>query len=294
MPAWEEIMKEIHDMPSSLDYARRNYLQKLSEYTGRNTIAYYSGWLQNTSKNLDINDNDMNGFMNAVHNLDKAKGLDLILHTPGGSPVAAEAIVDYLKSIFNSDIRVIVPQLAMSAGTLIACSAKIIIMGKQSSLGPVDPQYNGVPAYNVVREFNQAKSDLGQGKNTTYWSMLLTKYPPAFVLECENSIELSNTLLDNWLRASMFCDDPNAENKIQNIKNFLNEHENSKNHGRHFNIEFCKQMGLKIQQLEDEQDFQDLILSVHHAFMQTFSDSAAVKIIENNKGNAFMNFGQKK
>lgn len=294
MPVWEEIMKEIHSMPSSMDVIRRKYLYELSEYTGRNTIAYYSGWLQNTSKNLDINDNDMNGFMNSVYMLDKSKGLDLILHTPGGSPVASEAIVDYLQSIFSSDIRVIVPQLAMSAGTLIACSAKVIIMGRHSSLGPVDPQYNGVPAYNVVREFEQAKNDLQHGQNIAYWRILLTKYPPAFVLECENSIELSNKLLDKWLHYSMFNGDTDADEKITRIKDCLNEHDNSKNHGRHFNIDSCEKMGLKIQRMENNQKFQDLILSVHHAFMQSFSESAAVKIIENNLGKAFMNFGQKK
>ena len=49
-------------------------------------------------------------------------------------PAAAEAIVNYLRLKFDYDIRVIVPQLAMSAGTMIACAAKEIIIGKQSSL----------------------------------------------------------------------------------------------------------------------------------------------------------------
>ena len=66
-------------------------------------------------------------------------------------------IVKYLRTKFNNDISVIVPHLAMSAGTMIACSAKEIIMGKQSSLGPNDPQFNGVPAYSIKMEFEQAK-----------------------------------------------------------------------------------------------------------------------------------------
>ena len=77
--------------------------------------------------------------MTCIHGMDCSKGLDLVLHTTGGSPAAAEAIVNYLRAKFGNDIRVIVPQLAMSAGTMIACSAKQIIMGKQSSLGPIDP-----------------------------------------------------------------------------------------------------------------------------------------------------------
>ena len=108
--------------------------------------------------------------MNALKGLDATKGLDLILHTPGGNPTATEGIVKYLHSKFGNDIRVIVPQMAMSAGTMLACSANTIIMGKHSCLGPIDPQYGGVPAYNIVNEFKEAKSDLDQNpqarKNT--------------------------------------------------------------------------------------------------------------------------------
>ena len=109
-----------------------------------------------------ITDNDMNGFMNSISGMDeKSKGLDLILHTPGGGVTATESIVNYLRKVFNKDIRVIVPHLAMSAGTMIACSSKEIVMGKESSLGPIDPQYRGVPAQGVLNEFESAMSDIG-------------------------------------------------------------------------------------------------------------------------------------
>lgn len=47
--------------------------------------------------------------MAVIHKLDKDKGLDLILHTPGGDVAATESIIDYLQSIFKDNIRVIVP-----------------------------------------------------------------------------------------------------------------------------------------------------------------------------------------
>lgn len=43
-----------------------------------------------------INDKDKAAFMLNVHGLDRSKGLDLILHTPGGDLAATESIVDYL------------------------------------------------------------------------------------------------------------------------------------------------------------------------------------------------------
>lgn len=46
--------------------------------------------------------------MNALYGIDKTKGLDLILHTPGGDLAATQSIVDYLYTFFNGDVRVIV------------------------------------------------------------------------------------------------------------------------------------------------------------------------------------------
>ncbi|MHB1126932.1 MAG: hypothetical protein ACYC2T_08230 [Bacillota bacterium] len=55
--------------------------------------------------------------------MDRSKGLDLILHTPGGEIAATESLVDYLRSMFGSDIRAIVPQIAMSCGLWVSILA---------------------------------------------------------------------------------------------------------------------------------------------------------------------------
>ena len=52
--------------------------------------------------------------MMAVHKLDRTKGLDLILHTQGGSISATQSIVNYLHKMFGKntatpDIRAVVP-----------------------------------------------------------------------------------------------------------------------------------------------------------------------------------------
>lgn len=110
----------------TLRQMRFDKMHDLFNKTNRNVICYYSAWLQGNiaspNPEVMIYDNDMNGFMNAVSQLDKSKGLDLILHTPGGVTTATESIVNYLRKIFNYDIRVIVPHMAMSAGTMIACA----------------------------------------------------------------------------------------------------------------------------------------------------------------------------
>lgn len=174
MPNWSEVLEEINRVEfeinskaaaisaqSAPDLVRRRYLDSLFRKTGRNVIAYYSGWLSKPNiEGAQINDEDKNGIMMAVHDLDRSVGLDLILHTPGGELPATESIIDYLHRMFGDDIRVIVPQIAMSAGTLIACASKEILMGAHSNLGPIDPQVLGVPAYGVVEEFETAANQI--------------------------------------------------------------------------------------------------------------------------------------
>ena len=289
MGGWNDILKEIQETQSQYDYVRRKLLKELSDYTKRNVISYYSSWLNKPgNNNLDINDNDMTGFMNCVHGLDCSTGLDLILHTPGGSPAAAEGIVYYLRKKFNSDIRVIVPQLAMSAGTMIACSGKVIIMGKQSSLGPIDPQFNGIPAYNIMMEFEEAKKDLlSNPANAQYWAIKLQQYPAAFMKTAIDAIDLSGKLLKEWLGTCMF-DSNKDKSIIEKIVTKLNEHDDSKIHERHLNADFCKNIGLKVEMMEDEAELQDKILSLHHAYMITLDLTPAIKLIENQNKKSFI------
>lgn len=181
MPNWGDVLGEITDLQSqyinlahfnqqraaqSVDEIRRRYLLELHKHTGRNIIAYYSGFLSKPgAEQLDINDEDKNGFMMAIHKLDRSKGLDLILHTPGGSIAATQSIVNYLHKMFKNDIRAIIPQIAMSAGTMMACSCKEIWLSKHSNIGPIDPHLSGRPAYGIKKEFERACAEVKADSN---------------------------------------------------------------------------------------------------------------------------------
>jgi ClpP class serine protease len=167
MPNWRHVLGEIQKESSDIndaadDKIRKKYLMELHGHVGRNVICYYSGFLSKPSaiQGMEINDDDKNGFMLCIHGLDRSKGLDLFLHTPGGNGAATESLVDYLKQMFGNDIRAFVPQIAMSAGTIIACACKEIFMGKHSNLGPIDPQINGLPAAAVIAEIKTAYDEI--------------------------------------------------------------------------------------------------------------------------------------
>ncbi|MCF8235653.1 MAG: hypothetical protein K9G67_12145 [Bacteroidales bacterium] len=147
MPTWGEILNEVHTLikenkdQHAYDKVRQKYILNLQQYTKRNTIIYASRWTSGDAppQMVSINDEDVQAFMQAIAGL-KGSNLDLVLHTGGGSAESTDAIVSYLRQKFD-DIRIIIPQAAMSAGTMFACSADKIVMGKQSSIGPIDPQF---------------------------------------------------------------------------------------------------------------------------------------------------------
>jgi hypothetical protein len=292
MPNWNQVLEEIKNSKriDGLDFVRRKYLNLLHEKTGRNIIAYYSGWLQKSGiGNAYINDDDKNGLMANIHGLDRNKGLDLILHTPGGDTAATESIVDYLRRMFGTDIRAIIPQLAMSAGTMIACACKEIIMGKQSNIGPIDPQLGGIPAHGVLEEFEKALKEIQENPQTIpIWQKIVEKYHPTFLGECQNAIDLSLEMVTLWLETGMFKSSPNSKGIAKKIAKELSDHEKTKTHSRHIHIDKAVKIGLTVKSLEKDfdQEFQDLVLTVHHSYMHTFANSLAIKIVENQSGNA--------
>ena len=303
MPNWNEVLQEINDYIKknagdperarlAVDVIRRKYLKALHDHTGRNVIAYYSGFLSKpTVAGLDLNDEDKNGFMMAVHQMDRKQGLDLILHTPGGSIAATQSIVDYLRKMFGNDIRAIVPQIAMSAGTMIACSCRSILMGAHSNLGPIDPHLRDVPCYGVIQEFRRAYKEISKDPTKALiWQNIIGQYRPTFLSQCENAIKLSNAFVRDQLATVMFDGQIDAKDKARRIVRQLTDYQGNKAHNRHIHAEECETMGLVIEHLEaDGQDvLQDLVLTVHHCFMLTLMNTGTYKIIENQMGVAFV------
>ncbi len=304
MPSWGEILSEVQESIKTtgkppFDNIRRKYLIELNQYTKRNTILYASNWTSPSAGSVagvfSITNEDLQGFMETVYGL-KTKELDLILHSPGGSAEAVESIVLYLREKFD-DIRVIIPQAAMSAATMLACSSNQLVMGKQSSLGPIDPQLllptqfgiKMTPAQVILDEFTAAqKISKNEPEKMGAWLPLLSQYSPGLIQQCSNAIQLSEDLVGRWLKTYMFGNEPDAESRGHSIAKTLSSHGVFKSHSRHIVRSTGKDLGLKIIDLEDDQRLQDLVLSVFHATNITFQQTKIVKIIENHNGNAYV------
>ena len=332
MPNWSEVLQEIQKAQieelnsankanqevqkhqflaqniNCVNVVKKGYLDKLYTRTGRNVIAYYSGFLSKPPvRGMEINDEDKNGFMMAINNLNRDKGLDIIIHTPGGGITSTQSIVDYLHKMFrpnrNSapDIRAIVPQIAMSAGTMIACSCKEIWMGKHSNLGPIDPQISGCPAYGILQEFKRACKEIkSDPSKIPLWQSIIGKYPPAFLGHCQNAIDQSNAFVKKQLVNVMFKGESRARKKADKIVRNLTDYRRNKTHDRHIHFEECEKMGLNVKLIENAKDerghkddvFQDLILTVHHCYMHLLMNTPVFKAIENHLGIGYIKHQQ--
>ena len=302
MPIWSEILAELastqeNGNPPDFDGVRRKYLTEMHRHTGRNIILYASGWLQNTDVPpalISISDEDMQALMEVSQGL-AGDQLDLILHSPGGSPEAAEAIVSYLRQRFTH-IRVIVPQLAMSAATMISCAANEIVLGKHSFLGPTDPQLllqtslgiRAVPAQAVLDQFDRAQRECSDPAKLAAWLPMLGQYGPDLLVQCESALAMSKDLVRTWLESYMFEGLDDCVERAQSVSDWLAGHDNFKSHSRHIPRDEAEKRRLMVYRLETDEVLQDLSLSVFHATTHTFSATRAVKIVESHTGRAFV------
>lgn len=295
MPTWGEILAELQQAkqgPAGLpdfDTVRRGYLQRLHALTKRDTILYATDWFHNGGSDTAILLEDMQGMMEVCRGL-AGPGLDVILHSPGGSPEAAASIVGYLRRKFT-DIRVFVPLAAMSAATMWALAADRIVMGKHSQLGPIDPQLvrsNGqFPARAILDQFARAERECSADPSKLgAWLPILQQYGPSLLEECEKAEALAKRLVAAWLERYMFAGKRNRKQRAERVANYFADYTIHQSHGLGIDRDQARSVGVVVEDLEDDPALQDAVLSVHHAAMHTLA-GPALKIVENHLGRGF-------
>ena len=170
-------------------------------------------------------------------------------------------------------------------------------MGKQSNIGPIDPQFGGMSCAGVIEEFDNAVEQIKQRPSSApLWQVIISKYIPTFLGDCQKAIDWSNTMVTDWLKTNMLSSEKDPELSAKNVVDALGSHKVTFNHAKHIHINDCLRLGLKViplesfpkQKIDNCVDLQDCVLTIHHSYMHTFSNSNAVKIVENNLGDAMI------
>lgn len=301
MPAWGELLNEVNQQPDDQkgNWIIENLTNQLSLISGhrgdKNVVFYASAWLQKPmlpAALTQIMHEDINGFMTSIHGMDWSKGLTLLLHTPGGAINATETIVAYLQSKFP-DIETVVPVYAMSAGTMITLGTNRVVMGRQSQLGPIDPQMfigNGsVSARAIVEQFNRAHADIAGNPSLAHvWAPIIASLGPALLTEAQNALVYGERMVAAWLKTHMFASDANRDTKSEEIASFFSDASQHLSHGRRIDRDEARSKGVPVEDLEDSQDLQEAVLTAYHLMTILFELSPAAKAIITDTGRAWV------
>lgn len=288
MPGPNEIESDIRDAVPAWDSVRFKHLKALAQHSDRDAILYV-GNIDSQHRDSGVIDEDTRGMMKTLNGL-RGDKLDIILHSRGGSGDVAEQIGNYLRSKYRH-IRAIVPQKAMSAATMLACACDEIIMGKHSAIGPIDPQiqmpgWGGhsfpVAIQSILDEFETAKREVVANPETASWWLSRVDHPAGFLVDAQKAVDRAEAQVREWLDGRMLKNDKDA---ARQVAAWLAKGDH-KQHGRPINIKTAKDKGLNVVALEDDQELQDLVLSVFHAtvYAMKYSGQHIVKIIENQNG----------
>lgn len=292
MPAWTDIIDSLgrqnpQEAMQWLDRQLQSSLGRISDlYGGANVICYSSAFLQKPHTACQIMADDINGFMTVVHQMDTSKGLVLLLHTPGGVVTAVETIVGYLHKKFQ-DITAVVPVYAMSGGTMIALASNKIVMGKQSQLGPIDPQMpfqnRTVSARAIIDGFGRAESDIERDTKLAHlWAPILQSMGPSLLVEASEALSYSEHLVETWLSKRMLADGRVNAEEVAEKFNAMGE--GIFVHGQRIDIDSVREWGLVVEEMEENQEIQDAILTAYHFATVIFEHSATIKVICNHQG----------
>ncbi len=215
--------------------------------------------LENILRSVELKDND--------------NKLDLLLHTPGGSPEAAADIIRVCRS-YSKKFRVIVPNAAMSAGTLIAMGSDEIIMSDTSNLGPIDPQMIFVQAKNIVimrpaKSFidayldliNNARHAIVNKQPSAPFLHLLDRQDPSWIIECVRARKATENLAKEQLKVNMLKD--KSEKEIDEVVKRFFEVGDKNTHGRSISQDEAMSFGLNIKKEDKYGEFWNMIWEIY-------------------------------
>ncbi len=139
----------------------------------------------------------------------KRDRIAIILNTPGGSAETVEKLVEIVRYHYR-EVLFIIPDEAMSAGTIFALSGDAIYMDYTSSLGPIDPQVNNgkdwVPALGYLDQVEKMIEKSANGTLTDAELVILQNLDLAMLSRFEQAKNLTITLLKKWLVEYKFKD----------------------------------------------------------------------------------------
>ena len=245
-------------------------LRDLEKYFEADVIFYYG----------EIHTALEKAFRDFIEQLKKDKEFNrdrlvVLLNTPGGSAETVEKMVSVIRFHYK-EVYFVVPDYAMSAGTILCMSGDKIFMDYSSSLGPIDPQvYNGknwVPALGYLDKVEELIQKSRNRELTEAEFMILQKIDLAELRSYEMARSLTINLLKEWIVKYKFKDwNKHSSNgktvlleekqkRAEEIARDLSNNSIWHSHGRSIGIDtLTSSLKLKIEDYSRDDELRELI-----------------------------------
>ncbi|MER8764364.1 hypothetical protein [Mesorhizobium sp. M0968] len=255
-------------------YMRQQLIKQIEEETGAKLLCYMA--------TAEIDRDDVMFFVDLIHNVPKGSSIDLLLHTPGGDVDAAEKLIELVRNRKgDGKFRVIVPDRAKSAGTLIALGADTIVMSDTSELGTIDPQYIGKDAhgnevhlsvFDYLSSYETYAEQLRKDPNDPAARAMFEKFDPAVL----------NKFKQVKSRARIF-----GENQLKRhgttytaIVAQLMDTKTYPSHGQMIGADHAKQMGLQVDVMQMDEPLWQSLWQLYCHFRLALTQPGISKMFE--------------
>ena len=288
---WYTLLNSIRENGQKVDLykLRQACYRDIEELRQRPLLVYavqfpLPHFLTGAGDRISINLEDVDGFSDLVESISiDQNDVDVLIHSPGGSPEATERIVEILRTHF-SNVSFLVPHSAYSAATMLALSGDEIILHHSACLGPIDPQINGVPARALRRGFDKIKETLKEEgpEALPVYLPLLEKHSLEIFEIAEDYEKLSRELVTAWLQEFMFKNDENKQPEVDNAVAFFSNYDIHRTHSRALTYRKLQYLGLNINPAPP--DLQLLMREAYVLLSGFFDVTPFVKLFENSNG----------
>ncbi len=277
--SFRRLLCEVHQDHS----IRKPFLLSLQKALGRTVITFFTSFHYPAT----IDDSDAAMLEEVLLNTRVGKGISLVLNSPGGDGLAAERIINIIRSFSRNNFEVIIPHMAKSAATMISLGAKNVVMSDTSELGPIDPQViiregssaKLIPAHCIIRSYKdlfEKAISTEKGRIEPYLQQLQS-YNASEIERLTDMQKLSESIAINTLATGMLGG-KDEEYIREKIKIFLVP-DFTRSHGRPIHWRLAKKCGIIVKHVRNNSSLWKKIWEI---YIRTdyFVTHKASKVIE--------------
>lgn len=289
------LLNEYINRKLSANDLEQELLKLISQYNKyRETfLVVYAAAIAKPIPAISLNMDDYYVIYDLLRN-PKSKTLDFYLETPGGSGEAAEEIVRFTRSKFDS-VNFLVSGEAKSAGTIMVLSADDILMTESGSLGPIDAQVrigrSTVSAYDYMDWIGKRRKDaIRKNKLNPFDATMIAQISPGELNGVNNALNFAEDLVVEWLTKYKFKNwnqtevrkiavtKAMKEKRAKEIVKDLIDHNKWRSHGRSLKIEDLEEIKLKITKVDSNDKLAEIVYRIQTVIKLLFSSTNIYKI----------------